>query len=476
MKKILRFLVGLLLLLIGCSDNGGRHTAGIEGTGDRVASGVITSFGSVVVNGIHFATSSAEIAIEGDFATEDDLQPGMVVEIDGTITDTATGQARRIRYQPLLRGPISEVTTLGANRKQLLILGQNVQLAEDSVVSGTGFEALAAGDWVEISGLRGPDMLLATRLSAADAGAGYMLAGTVAELQTSQQQLRIGDQWITYADAELRDLAGEPVLEAYLQVEGQTLEDGVLQATRVTDLTALSFPGGRKLAVEGLVQNLAGPVFQLQELSVDTSGAEFKRATADALIDGIRVSVVGTLATDGMLEAERVVILPPGTSRWRGAVADLQPASGALELLGARFDTDNLTGFIDKSASADRYFKFEDLQLSDVIEIHAAPAGDQWQATRMERLDDVGTVTLKGPVTGILSDTEIRVMGVTVDISGISEELRGTLEASHFVTVEGLQSGARLVTATDLIIHERPACGGAACAAGNSNKNEGAGP
>ena len=59
MRKHL-FVAAAALLLAACS--GPTQLAGIQGSGAAVAYGPITGFGSIFVNGVEYATSSAQIA------------------------------------------------------------------------------------------------------------------------------------------------------------------------------------------------------------------------------------------------------------------------------------------------------------------------------------------------------------------------------------------------------------------------------
>ena len=55
--------IATLFTFSGCGGGGDMRMAGIEGTG--FASGAITGFGSVIVNGITFNTNSATFTIDG---------------------------------------------------------------------------------------------------------------------------------------------------------------------------------------------------------------------------------------------------------------------------------------------------------------------------------------------------------------------------------------------------------------------------
>ena len=94
-----------LALLSACGSSSG---GGIGGTG--IVIGTIDGFGSVVVNGIEFEASVAEIVIDDTPATEGDLREGMVVTVEGEIADDElTGVADRISTETVLAGALDAV-------------------------------------------------------------------------------------------------------------------------------------------------------------------------------------------------------------------------------------------------------------------------------------------------------------------------------------------------------------------------------
>jgi hypothetical protein len=453
----------ILLALGGCADSGSasRETAGIEGTGDRVASGAVTAFGSIWVNGIRFDTDNAEILMDDETAAEEDLQPGMVVDVQGEIIGDSSGRAERVHYAPLLRGPIAEVISLAANRKQVSVLGQLVLVAEDAVFSGLSFADLRAGLLVDLSGLRTADYIFATRIVVVDAELPALIQGTVTQLDIQQQRLALGDLWVDFSAAEFVGVsAARLALDQQLRITGPAPgDDGVLHAAHIT-MKSLTPSASRGIhALEGLVENLDGERFYLQGTLVISTNAQWQRGNPEDLAEGARLSLTGTMI-DGALHASRITLLPSSTSRLRGQLEFIDPSTGAVQVLGNRFVGDALTAYRDSSNLENRFFALDDLRLGDFIEIHGSSLGDTWVATRIERLEDPGEVTLKGPIFNVLSETEIRVFGVTVDIS--LAEILGPddLVPGRLVTVWGMQYGDDRIVATRLLVHEFPDCKG----------------
>jgi len=104
-RIIAAFIATAILSTAGCGGGGGGGggvtpppttpppttpppTGGITRTG--VALGPITGFGSVIVNGTTYDTSSATFTKDGQPATQDDFSVGQVVLVKGSIDDDGT--------------------------------------------------------------------------------------------------------------------------------------------------------------------------------------------------------------------------------------------------------------------------------------------------------------------------------------------------------------------------------------------------
>lgn len=113
-RRIIRslFLCAISALLLSCGSGGIGSVAslspgGTSGTG--VSMGQVSSFGSVLVNGVRY-----RITIETDFSgpfagfTESDLAPGMWVQVNWNSSDEAADPvADKITYRPELIGPVT---------------------------------------------------------------------------------------------------------------------------------------------------------------------------------------------------------------------------------------------------------------------------------------------------------------------------------------------------------------------------------
>src|ERR1700752_3646032 len=91
--------------IAGC----GGGTGGTGATGGSTAGvsiGVMTK-GSIIVNGVHFDDSSANIRIDDRAGTSAELQNGMVVKVRGQINDDRiNGVAQQVEAESEVRGTV----------------------------------------------------------------------------------------------------------------------------------------------------------------------------------------------------------------------------------------------------------------------------------------------------------------------------------------------------------------------------------
>src|SRR6186713_887808 len=93
-----------LTLLAACGGGGSAEQT------DVVATGAITGFGSVYVNGVHYETNGTAISRDGRPAAQGELRVGQMVHIHGHV-DPRNGHAvaNWIRQHNNLEGPITAV-------------------------------------------------------------------------------------------------------------------------------------------------------------------------------------------------------------------------------------------------------------------------------------------------------------------------------------------------------------------------------
>src|SRR6202521_2792330 len=112
-REFTTIVAAAVLLLASCG--GPTQLAGIQGSGSPVvASGPITGFGSIFVNGVEYATSNAQIRIDDQPGAESQLLVGEVVTVTGSVNaDGKTGTATQVTFSGDVAGPITQIDTAG---------------------------------------------------------------------------------------------------------------------------------------------------------------------------------------------------------------------------------------------------------------------------------------------------------------------------------------------------------------------------
>ncbi|MBI5721229.1 MAG: hypothetical protein HZC37_26465 [Burkholderiales bacterium] len=289
---------------------------GVGEGGTGYASGPITGFGSVIVNGIVFDDSLAVVE-DGDSSarTRADLRLGMTVEIESDAIVGGGARASRVRFDSAVVGPVESVEADG-----FVVLGQRVAVDQTTVFDATtaaGLTALAPGQVVEVYGLydAGLARLRATRVERRASVAVYRLRGVVNALDEGNRTLRVGTALFAYGSAAATpsDLAVGSFVRLFVATDGpgllgrwQVLRFGTAQRV-LPDLDVVSIKGH-----VSLFTTLAS--LRVDGRPVDASAAVINGGT---LALGARVEVVGSLRA-GVLVATRVEVRSDEFERARG--------------------------------------------------------------------------------------------------------------------------------------------------------------
>lgn len=190
-----------------------RDGSGIGGTGIQ---GVITDFGSVVVNGLHVDyVAATPIYQDGDWVTVDALRLGQVVEIEA-FGDDANFVAQSIRIHREVLGPISNIDPM---TNTITVLNQRVVLTDETEIDGD----VSITQMVAVSGLRLPDgAIVATRIDKAHADQAVHLYGTYTIADQGASRVEIGGLKINGL-APLVSLTGREVFVRGRFVDGQII-------------------------------------------------------------------------------------------------------------------------------------------------------------------------------------------------------------------------------------------------------------
>ena len=326
-SRVIGASIAATLLLTACG-GGGNDAASTNGTNaDLVSQGVISGFGSVIVNGVRFDDSKAKIEDEDEeennTRSKDDLRLGMVVNINGSSAGT-TGTASAISFGSTLKGPVQSIasstvpsgtpttTTTAAGSHTLVILGQTVLIGAwtvfDPVSLPNGFASIAAGNVLEVHGHLSPSLnrLVATRISKENNANAYKITGNVSSLNATSQSFKIGTETFSYANIDPQKLRvtladGLTIKMRLATVQATT---GTWTATRIK-AAKKAMPDRIKAEIEGLITAFTSATsFSVNGLVVDASNASFPKGTATLAL-GVRVEVKGTVI-DGKLVASVV--------------------------------------------------------------------------------------------------------------------------------------------------------------------------
>jgi len=459
-KRLYALLAWLpLAALSGCGGGNGGDTGfpvdrGIEGSGQSITSaGVVTAKGSIFVNDVEYDLTGAEITIDGDVASEEDLDVGQIVIVEGDVNDDGvTGTAQRVTVGIAVAGPISAVNLA---LKQITALGQTIEIdpstnieppMDDQLLGG-----LKVGDDLEISGfVNSAGLVTARRITPRQPSTPLKVIGFVTDLDEANQRFSINGLPVDYAAATLSGLSTEDLAGAPVRVTGDGLApDGTLKAEGVT-LRDLSLPGavGDAAQVQGWVTRFTSESdFAVDGHPVVTTPATKLEGATGADLGIVRldafVSVKGTLINDGVVEAElvetnNVVALDSVITYNDGefVFADLVPWAGP----GCHLDSTTAIAVDGLTSTADA------LQVGDVATIYAHFFGNILEGTAGATCQIIAVEhNVRGPVESKATDSaSMMVMGQRVwfdsayPITGLDGLAVGDMvEVSGHTTAEG---------------------------------------
>lgn len=333
-RRCLLALLAAISVLFGC---GG---VGTGGTG-AFASGPITGFGSIIVNGVRFDESNARVEDDdGGDRSAGELRLGMVVAIDsGEISSDASGRfatARRVRIGSELLGPVDSVDAAAGT---LLVIGQRVRVDAATVFDsslGGGLASLVSGSVVEVYGFQDATSggVLATRVEPrTPAPAVYKVRGPIAQLESAARQFQIGTETFTYAGVGSvpGGLANGIIVRARVAATRDALGRWVVQSL----VPGLQAPEDSDDAeVKGLVTQFnSASSFAVNGITVDASRATVEGGVVSA---GARVEVEGRFEA-GVLLARKIDIedaVQAGQFELHGNIASLDPVGKTFTLTG----------------------------------------------------------------------------------------------------------------------------------------------
>jgi hypothetical protein len=395
---LIGFIISLTLSLSGCGNSSGSQTAGIDGSGEPVATtsnGTIDGFGSVIVNGLRYNSDKAHILVNGETAIEDNLRVGYQVRIIGSIAADGLATADKIEFTPTLVGTIEQIDLASNN---LVLLGQQVHITNntifDATMSPNNITGLAIGNKILVSGSQAIDgSISATRIDAISANQ-IQLLGFVRELDENNSTFKLNQQQVSFAAAQLTNVDNNRLQNGMLVTAMGMLDTGKrLQATRITKLNTQFSNSIKNADVEGFVTRFVSMTdFDVAGTRITTNAqTRYENGSATSLMIGAKIEAKGKLDSTGKLVAEKIEFEPRSNNKLSGTVTSLQIANnigivtGQLELDGTRIQTTINTRYEDKGRGNVKRFNLGAIQVGDYLEITGYSTDTGFIATKIER-------------------------------------------------------------------------------------------
>jgi hypothetical protein len=442
-------MVVTFLIAAGCGGGISVASVGSGGTGypAGTGSGVISGFGSLIVDGMRRNDSTATYMSE----------QGQGLAIAMPVTGATVGQSVEYSYDnsgnmmSALVSPelVGSVAAVGPN--SLTVLGTSVLINNDPslgpVTRLAGYASLAAvkvGDRVEVHGLlkidnQGVVSVQATLIAQTPLATGVRLTGYVTQYNATAGTFAIGSNLVKVGTATIAPggtaLANGELVTIWSSADpaGNTITANTIRVKWVSST-------GQNATVSGAIANLtSGAIFQIGSLIVDASKAVIA-PSGTALGAGQYVVVVGTIdAGSNKLMATDVTVFTAATPtevELHGTVANFV-SSSSLTVRGVVVDASAATftgGTVSQLANG-VFVEVHGTVTNNVV--HASSVVIQaltpLQAPGGSTVDVSGTITSYSAMTG--SYTMTMASGATIS---------GTLGSSMFYmngTVANLMLG-----------------------------------
>jgi hypothetical protein len=398
-------------------------------TKTRIVTGAISGFGSVIVNGVRYDTSSAQVRIEDRPGAMSELSVGQVVRIEAEVDDRGGARARTVEQHRLVQGTVQAVDAAGGT---LTIAGQVIRIDDDtsfddSIAQGS-LAGIAVGERIEVHGFPGASgQARATRVERAEAGEVEVeVTGVIAALDTVARRFRVGTLVVDYSAATLEDFGATGPRDGDLvEVKGREfLADGALRAQSVDKEDDDRGQAGNEAEIEGLVTRLVSAAdFDVAGRPVRaTASTVYVAGAATDLRLNAKVEAEGALDASGVLVATKIAFKRASSLRLAARVEAVDSAAGTVRALGITIVVNPSTRVEDKEGD-DQFFALGDLRVSDWIEVrgYADPAGAaRIIATRLERDEPEDEVELRGPASD-LQAPRFRIFGVGIETTPATE-------------------------------------------------------
>lgn len=325
----------------------------------QLASGVVTGFGSVFVDGTKIEDANASVVTEN---------------ADGSLRNTVLQMGQHVRVKHDGKGTASQILldaavigtvgNLGSNT--LTVAGQQVNINTDAAtgpltVWGGGYSSMAdvvANDLVEVHGspvydsTRKTYTVTASRIQKITTATGRMqVAGSISNLDTSAQTFALNGLTVNYSSAALRPanttLGNGTVVTVYAPLTAASsgaspsVNASNIKVNRLQDSSlAVSAAqiGGQVTQYDSTANT-----FEVQGIQVTMTASTTTSPTSKTVRNGAYVNVRGNVGSDGSFTATNIQIRTQDTS------SDL----ASVKLLGVVSDFVDRSSFVVRGVPVD---------------------------------------------------------------------------------------------------------------------------
>jgi hypothetical protein len=443
---------------------------GIGRTG--FAYGPITTFGSVVVNGVRYDTSAADFTVNDSQGSQSDLRVGDVVIVKGSVNDDGvTGTAESVSFEDAVTGPVEDKDlALGI----MTVLGQTVLVSPDTSFDDSfavaSLEGVAIGTIVEVSGqYNAAGDIIATRIEPKPAGTQFEVHGAVSALDEAGSTFQLNDLVVDYGAAMLDNFPGGQIANGdFVEAKGTALgaADELIATSVELEGVLPTAEDGDFGEIEGFITRfVSAQDFDVAGFPVTTDGNTiFEGGSANDLGLNIKVEAEGSVNSQGVLVATKIDIRRAKAVRATAVLDSVNAGAGSVVLLGITVTVDNLTRLEDKSDARVEPLTVADLNAGDYVEVRGDefPAGSgAILATIFER-DDPDTETILQGFVESITDPAFTILGVTIETGPgtvfrdendaviSSAEFFNRLADNDLVKAQGTETSATVITAEEV--------------------------
>lgn len=397
--KITRLLTLIGCLFISACNSSALQLAegGIGGTG--IATGPITAFGSVFVNGVEYNVDQAVFTRNGqEVVSQQDYHLGEYVTVKGQVNaDGITGTATELSFTNALNGIVTAASFDGTS---ITVMQQPVYTTGLTVLHGFAtLTDLSVGNVVEVSGLRDAQgRLIATSITLKQtnyvAGETLKTQGMIQQLDSINQTFKIGNLTIGYAQAVLSEFGAQTLANGlYVDVKSSLLPQNnqFIAETIELEHEHVSLSNGVKVELAGVVTRFTNTYdFAVNGQAVLANATtEISDGVAADIALNTWVEVEGTVDNQGNLIAKEIAIRQSthtANQEFENTIAALDSVNRTFDLDGKRFSVNASTLWEDDSVFKVHNMNFDQLVLGDYLDVTARPlTNGQWLALRIKR-------------------------------------------------------------------------------------------